>query len=88
MIIARGLCREAKATLGLPVMNSDACDALSLQHQIQETCLKLLNKEIEQFIDIDHLDEEFATHMEYGDEITHVIIRLYSRTSFIRTPKG
>lgn len=32
---------------------------------------------MEQFIDIDHLDQEFAANVEYEEEITHVTVRLY-----------
>lgn len=39
--------------------------------------LKLLKEEIEPFIDNDSLGEEYATNLQYEDEIIHVMIRLY-----------
>lgn len=61
------------------MISNDVCNVLtSFLHQLQEAWLRLLDEEIKQFIDIDHLDEEFARNMKYGGEITHVMIRLLS----------
>lgn len=81
-LIARDLCREAKGTLELSAITSDAYDQLkSFLCQLRKTdaALRSLNENIEPFIDIDHLDEEFATNVDYEDQMTHIMCRLYFR---------
>lgn len=80
--IALELRRNAEAALGLTLMTSDVCELLtSFLRQLRkiEVELRRLNEDIEPLIDIDHLDEEFATNAEYDDDVTHVMIRIYYR---------
>lgn len=81
-LIARELCRNAKAILDSSVTITDVCGVLTSflsQLRKNEVELRLLNKEIEPLIDIEDLDQEFTTNIDYEDEITHIMIRLYYR---------
>lgn len=79
-LITLELCRDAKATLNLLVQICDARDVLtSFLRQLRKTQVELrfLNEEIEQLVDMGHLDQEFATNIKYEAEIMHNMVRLY-----------
>lgn len=86
-LYAREVRRNAESALLLTVMTSGVADRLKeLMRQLRKTeiVLRTLNEEIEPFIHSDSLDEEYATDVEYQDEITHVMIRIYYELKYKR----
>lgn len=81
-IIARALCEEGKATLGLSMTSSGVGDVWTrFLHELRksEVRLRLLNEEIGPFIDVEYLDEEYCTNVEFAGEMIHFVCQLYYR---------